>query len=58
MTKVRVSIAVDGTIAEEIEKYWRSLVRKALDNNKKEIPKLSNVYESLIVEAWKTKKKY
>lgn len=56
MPKVRVSIAVEKDLADEINRYWRKIVRKALDDNKDDMPKRSNVYEALIAEAWRARK--
>jgi hypothetical protein len=43
--------------ADEIEKHYRTLLKKALDQNEEHLPKLANLYEDLVKEAWGRRKR-
>jgi hypothetical protein len=57
LPKVRISITIEKQLADEIEKHYRSMLKKALDQNAEHLPKLANLYEQLVLEAWEKKKK-
>lgn len=54
MTKTRVSITIDGSIAKAIENYYREKVKIAAEKGEA-IPKLSNIYEEIIERGWESK---
>ena len=56
MSKARISITIDSRIARDIENYYRSRVKTAAENQDS-IPKLSNVYEEIVMLGWESVKK-
>ena len=56
MTKVKVSITLDRTLAEQIDQYLRELVIEAAKSGKP-IPKQSNIYEEIVKKGWENLKK-
>jgi hypothetical protein len=54
LTKTRVSITIDGSIAKAIENYYREKVKMAAEKGEA-IPKLSNIYEEIIERGWESK---
>ena len=51
MPKARISITIDSKTAREIEDYYRTRVKTAAENEDS-IPKLSNVYEEIVMLGW------
>ena len=56
MPKARISITIDSKTAREIEDYYRTRV-KTVPENEDSIPKLSNVYEEIVMLGWESVKK-
>ena len=56
MSKARISITIDSRTARDIENYYRSRVKTAAENQDS-IPKLSNVYEEIVMVGWESVKK-
>lgn len=56
MPKARISITIDSKTAREIEDYYRTRVKAAAENEDS-IPKLSNVYEEIVMLGWESVKK-
>jgi hypothetical protein len=56
MPKARISITIDSKTAREIEDYYRIRVKTAAENEDS-IPKLSNVYEEIVMLGWESVKK-
>ena len=54
MAKSRVSITIDGKMAQAIENYYREKVKIAAEKGEV-IPKLSNIYEEIIERGWESK---
>jgi hypothetical protein len=49
MAKISVTIAL--SLAREIEEYWRELLVQAA-RERKPIPKLTRVYEGILMKGW------
>jgi hypothetical protein len=56
MSKARISITIDSRTARDIENYYRNRVKTAAENQDS-IPKLSNVYEEIVMLGWESVKK-
>jgi hypothetical protein len=56
MPKARISITIDSKTAREIEDYYRTRVKTAAEKEDS-IPKLSNVYEEIVMLGWESVKK-
>lgn len=56
MPKAKVSVTIDGSLAKEIDSYFRKLVTDAAKSGKP-IPKISNVYEEIVRKGWEAMKK-
>jgi hypothetical protein len=56
MPKARISVTIDSKTAHEIENYYRSKVKIALEKEIA-IPKLSNIYEEILATGWESVKK-
>ena len=54
LAKSRVSITIDGKMAQAIENYYREKVKVAAEKGEV-IPKLSNIYEEIIERGWESK---
>ena len=56
MPKARISITIDSKTAHDIENYYRSRLKMAVENEQS-IPKLSNIYEEIVTTGWESVKK-
>ena len=53
---INEAISIDGSLAKEIDSYFRKLVADAAKSGKP-IPKISNVYEEVVTKEWELMKK-
>ena len=56
MPKAKISVTIDGSLAKEIDNYFRKLVTEAAKSGKS-IPKISNACEEIVRKGWETMKK-
>jgi hypothetical protein len=56
MPKTKISVTVEAGLAEEIDEYFRKLVKQAATSGN-DIPKISNIYEDIIKKGWEAIKK-
>jgi hypothetical protein len=56
MPKAKISITIDGSVAAEVDAYFRKLVAEAAKSGKP-IPKVSNVYDEIVRRGWEQPKK-
>jgi len=55
--KLRITLTVDGKLAKEIDKLYRKMLADALKVPDSKLPKLSNLYEDVLMEGWPIYKK-
>jgi hypothetical protein len=51
VSRAKISVTIAISLAREIEEYWRELLLQAAREGKS-IPKLSRVYEEILLKGW------